>query len=93
MSQPTHLKRGRTVSENIDRWTHRTASRIGAKEPEPFQRAVFLKRFWADYPGDPRAEDFANAFEAAVNESRGNMDRFRQALKRELDSVAVKWGW
>ena len=84
MSQPTHLKRGPTVSETIDRWKQRVARRMRARDPNrpPWDRQTFLREFWSDHPGDPRATELADAFEAAIDEARGSGARFEQALNR-----------
>jgi predicted RNase H-like nuclease (RuvC/YqgF family) len=61
-------KRGRRVSENIDRWTHRTASRVGFRDPRrpPFERGLFEAQMAADHPGYP-VELVADKFKAALD--------------------------
>jgi hypothetical protein len=88
MNQP-QLRRPPTVRETVARWEHRTASRIGFRDPgrPPFDRRLFLKQFWEDHPGDPRATELADVFERAVKEARGNVTRFRQKLERELSLI------
>jgi len=83
---PTHLKRGRTVRETIDRWKEHLARRMRARDPNrpPWNRPRFLEEFRADHPGDPRAIGFADAFEAAIAEAHGSDARFKQALNRIL---------
>ena len=87
MNQPTHLKRGRTVRETVERETRGVVSRMGAGDPEAFVRERFLRRFWDDYPHDLRAVEIADAFDGAVKKSRGNVARFRQILERELEPL------
>jgi hypothetical protein len=84
MNQRTRLKRPPTVRETIDRWEDRTASRIGFRDPArpPFDRRLFLKQFWDDHPGDPRAIGFAAAFETAID--RGS--RLRRTFQTRPES-------
>ena len=62
-NERNNLKRGRTVSENIDRWARIAESRIGAQHPKPFDRQLFLAQMAADLPGYP-AELVADKFKA-----------------------------
>ena len=88
----THPSRPPTVRETIERWEHRTASRIGFRDPgrPPFDRRQFLRQFWEDHPGDPRATELADAFERATKEARGNVARFRGvAAQADADEEAT----
>jgi hypothetical protein len=80
------IDRGRTTAENVERWRRRVVRRMRAREPRrpPFVRMQFLKEFWADHPADPRASEYADAFEAAIAAADGNPARFEAELDRRL---------
>jgi hypothetical protein len=88
-----NFDRGQTSRETLDRWIHRTVSRMGFRDPDrpPFERELFLKQYREDHPWDPRAEEFADAFQEAVAASYGNTERFKLELKRRLEALHVKW--
>jgi hypothetical protein len=76
--------RGPTVDENVGRWRNRVGRRMRASdERRPiWDRQQFLTEFWDDHPGDPRAVEFADKFEAAIAEAHGNPKRFELELDR-----------
>ena len=74
----------RTSKAHIRRWRDRVARRLRARDERrpAWDRAQFLSEFWADHPGNPKAVEQADAFEAALAAAHGNPARF----ERELDS-------
>jgi hypothetical protein len=80
----THLNRGRTFDENVDRWAARVVDRLRARNPNRpvWDRTRFLAEMENDHPHHPDAALMADRFEAALEAAHGNPAAFKRELRR-----------